>query len=149
MAVGTSKSTRYMFFACSSLAAVALFVLMITVGRVRNGEEDIGEYVLGDRRVSEPFVVHFNPKEYLQQGGPSGCTQPFVDVRTKVSPQYNVRHPLNDLSSEEFVLGVQSDKEISMTGSTPKTNSSELRFRLLKGCLTLYKPPHIKTQLSN
>ena len=33
---------------------------------------------------------------------------------------YNVRRPLKDLSSEEFVLGVQSDKEISMTGSTPQ-----------------------------
>ena len=49
---------------------------------------------------------------------------------------YNVRRPLKDLSSEEFVLGVQSDKEISMTGSTPKTNSSELRS--LSGRLTLY-----------
>ena len=48
---------------------------------------------------------------------------------------YNVRHPLKDLSSEEFVLGVESDKEISMTGSNPKTNSSELRS--LSGRLTL------------
>ena len=46
--------------------------------------------------------------------------------------EYNVRRPLKDLSSEEFV---QSDKEISMTGSTPKTNSSELRS--LGGRLTL------------
>ena len=50
--------------------------------------------------------------------------------------EYNVRRPLKDLSSEEFVLGVHSDNEISMTGSTPKTNSSELRS--LSGCLTLY-----------
>ena len=50
--------------------------------------------------------------------------------------RYNVRHPLKDLSSEGFVLGVESDKEISMTGSTPKTNSSELRS--LSGRLTLY-----------
>ena len=49
---------------------------------------------------------------------------------------YNVRRPLKDLSSEEFVLGVQSDKEISMTGSTPKTNSTELRS--LSGRLNLY-----------
>ena len=49
---------------------------------------------------------------------------------------YNARRPLKDLSSEEFVLGVKSDKEISMTGSTPKTNSSELRS--LSGRLTLY-----------
>ena len=37
----------------SSLAAVALFVLMVTVGRRRNGEEDIAEYGVGSRRVSE------------------------------------------------------------------------------------------------
>ena len=49
---------------------------------------------------------------------------------------YNVRRPLKDVSSEEFVMGVQSDKEISMPGSTPKTNYSELRS--LSGHLTLY-----------
>ena len=54
---------------------------------------------------------------------------------------YNVRRPLKDLSSEEFVLGVESDKGISMTGSTPKTNSSELRS--LSGRLTLYTLMHI------
>ena len=50
---------------------------------------------------------------------------------------YNVRRPLNKQSSEEFVLGVESDKEISMTGSTPETNSSQLRS--LSGRLTLYR----------
>ena len=49
---------------------------------------------------------------------------------------YNVRRPLNNLSSEEFVLGIALDIEISMSGSTPKTNSSELRF--MSGRLTLY-----------
>ena len=53
-----------------------------------------------------------------------------------MSSLYNVRRPLKDLSSEEFVLRVQSDKEISMTGSSPKTNSSELKS--LSGCLTLF-----------
>ena len=61
----------------------------------------------------------------------------FGCLRVLIFPKsYNVRRPLKDLSLEEFVLGVQSDKEISMTGSTPKTNSSELGS--LSGCLTLY-----------
>ena len=37
----------------SSIAAVALFVLMINVGRGRNGEEDIAEYGADSRRVSD------------------------------------------------------------------------------------------------
>ena len=37
---------------------------------------------------------------------------------------YNVRRPLNNLSSEEIVLGIEPDKEISMSGATHKTNSS-------------------------
>ena len=41
-----------------------------------------------------------------------------------------------NLSSEEFVLGVEPDIEISMSSAIPKTNSSELR--LLSGRLTLY-----------
>ena len=49
---------------------------------------------------------------------------------------YNVRRPLNNLRSEEFVLGVAPDIEISMSGATPKTNSSELR--LWSGRLALY-----------
>ena len=61
----------------------------------------------------------------------------FGCLRVLIFPKsYNVRRPLKDLSLEEFVLGVQSDKEISMTGSTPKTNTSELMS--LSGCLTLY-----------
>ena len=42
--------------------------------------------------------------------------------------QYNVRRPLNNLSSVEFVLGVETDIEISLSGVTPKTNSSELKL---------------------
>ena len=49
---------------------------------------------------------------------------------------YNVRRPLKDLSSEEFVLGVEPVIEISLSDRTPKTNSSELRS--LSGRLTLY-----------
>ena len=48
---------------------------------------------------------------------------------------YNVRRPLNKQSSEEFVLGVEPDIEISLSDSSPKTNSSELW--LLSGRLTL------------
>ena len=49
---------------------------------------------------------------------------------------YNVRRPLKDLSSEEFVFGVVPVIEISLSDSTPKTNSLELRS--LSGRLTLY-----------
>ena len=45
------------------------------------------------------------------------------------------RCPLNNLSSEEIFLGAAPDIEISMSGATPKTISSELR--LLCGRLTL------------
>ena len=50
---------------------------------------------------------------------------------------YNVRHPLKDPSSEEFVFGVEPVIDISLSDSTPKTNSSELRS--LSGRLTLYR----------
>ena len=58
---------------------------------------------------------------------------------------YNVRRPHKDLSSEEFVFGVEPVIEISLSDSTPKTNSSELRS--LSGCLTLYVYGRIQTML--
>ena len=41
---------------------------------------------------------------------------------------YNVRRPLNNLSSEEFILGVEPVIEISLPDSIPHCNSSELRL---------------------
>ena len=84
---------------------------------------------------------------FWSSGCQFGCTVTVVTARRQVehvksaiqnimpdlTPQcklwlYNVRRPLKDLSSEEFVWGVEPVIEISLSDWTPQANSSVLEW---------------------